>query len=134
MENKKQKLCIEQVLASKSAGIIWRFIGTADGLALWFADRAEEVADSLIITWGDPAGHHETREAAILERVKGSHIRFWWKDDPEEGCYIEIAMARSELTNEYVLRITDFASSEDVDTIRELWEADLRRLHQAGGI
>ena len=43
-------------------------------------------------------------------------------------------MNRTELTNDYILTITDHALPEDVNSIESLWGDNLARLHQSTGL
>jgi uncharacterized protein YndB with AHSA1/START domain len=131
---KKQKISLEFELQSNSENIIWALISTDSGLQKWIADVVETDGDSFTFTWGDPDYEHETRRAIIEELVKNSHIRMRWDDDPDEDAYWEIKMVRSDLTNDYLLEITDYAFSEDIDSLNDIWEQNFEELHRNTGL
>ncbi|MBQ6680876.1 MAG: SRPBCC domain-containing protein [Prevotella sp.] len=131
---KKQKLAFEYALRSNSENIIWALISTESGLHKWIADMVESDGDSFTFTWGDPDHEHETRRATIEELVKNSHIRLRWDDDEDEEAYWEIRMVKSDLTNDYLLEITDFALAEDVESLRDIWDQNYEELHRNTGL
>ena len=57
-----------------------------------------------------------------------------WKDDTDKKAYWELKIVRSEITGDYILIITDFAEEDDQDTLYDLWETNLERLHHATGL
>jgi len=131
---KKQRLHIERELHSSSAPIIWDLISTAHGLSRWLADDIQEQDNTLIFTWGNPYDHHETRTATVIERSKFSVFRMRWNDDTDEDIFMELRMDKNDLTNDYILSITDFATAEDIDALSDIWEDNLIRLHHSSGL
>ena len=131
---RKQQLTIERELRSKSANIIWPFLSTPAGLSKWVADSVETNGDSYIFTWGEVWKHHEIRTASLITFMKNDVIRFAWNDDTDENAYWELKIVRSDITGDYILIITDFAEEDDLDTIYDLWEKNLERLHHSTGL
>jgi len=130
----KQKIHIEKELKSSSKPIIWNLISTPEGLSKWVADSVERVGEELQFTWGDPEGRHEIRLASAIERVKHSHFRFRWTDEDDPEAYVELRMEWSDVTGDFILGIIDFAEADEADTLRDLWEGDLERLHRSTGL
>ena len=62
-----------------------------------------------------------------------SFIRFRWLDDENEREYFELKMTNNELTNDFVLEITDFADTDEVGDSRELWESQVDTLRRTCG-
>lgn len=62
-----------------------------------------------------------------------SFIRFRWLDDENEREYFELKMTNNELTNDFVLEITDFADMDEVSDLRELWESQVDTLRRTCG-
>ena len=114
----KQKIDIEYPLAIKSPALIWEQISSAHGLERWFADHVNE---------------QDVREAHVLESATNDHIRLKW-DEEDDDTYFEMRIAKSELTHQLNLLITDFADDDDVDGLKVLWESMLDRLHRASGL
>ena len=62
-----------------------------------------------------------------------SFIRFRWLDDGNGREYFELKMTNNELTNDFVLEITDFADANEVGDLRELWESQVDTLRRTCG-
>ena len=130
----KQQIIIERELRANSESIIWELISTADGLARWVADDVQLSGKNLIFTWGQLWSHHEIRQAVITEKKKNKYIRFRWIDEIDENAYIELRISKTDLTDDCILSIIDYALPEDVEQLSELWEDDLDRLHRSTGM
>ena len=129
----KEKLYIEHELKSRSENIIWSLISTETGLQKWIADNVVEADGKMTFMWGEEWDIHEKRTSVIVERVKNSHIRFHWDDEDDEA-YWEMRMAYSDLTNDYILQITDFAVADDMDVLRSIWDHNFEALHRSTGL
>ena len=129
----KQKIDIEYPLAIKSPALIWEQISSAHGLERWFADHVNEEDGMFTFTWGEPWTEQDIREARVLESVVNDHIRLKW-DEEDDDTYFEMRIAKSDLTHQLNLLITDFADDDDVDGLKILWESMLDRLHRASGL
>ena len=129
----KQKIDIEYPLAIKSPALIWEQISSAHGLERWFADHVNEQDGVFTFTWGEPWTEQDVREAHVLESATNDHIRLKW-DEEDDDTYFEMRIAKSELTHQLNLLITDFADDDDVDGLKVLWEIMLDRLHRASGL
>ena len=135
MNIKKQKLCLEYPLATKSPNIVWEQISTIHGLERWLADHIEENGENILsLTWGEVWTDHHTLEARIIERQKNDHIRLQWVNEEDPESYWEMRIGRSELTDELCLYIADYALPEDIDDLHDLWDGNMERLHQASGL
>ena len=62
----------------------------------------------------------EPAEANQLSIRTGVSVKFRWADD-ETKSYFEMKILVSELTDDTVLAITDFAEPDDLDDAKELW-------------
>ncbi len=131
---KKERLYIEHPLRSQSLSAIWEHISTAEGLSTWLADDVKEEQGFLIFTWGDLHRHHEIRRAQILKRIKNNYVRLRWEDDEDSTAFLEMRIKHNDLTNEYLLNVTDFADEEDIDSLADLWEDNFDRLHRNAGM
>ncbi len=131
---KKQKINVERGLTSRSLPLIWKYISSPEGLRFWIAEQVEQEGDVLVFTWGKPGQVYETRRADILDVQKHEAIRFKWEDEDEEEAYTEIAVAKLDVTDDYVLSITDFSDPDDIDGMKRMWNHDLDRLHYKTGL
>lgn len=130
----KQRIHMEYGLRSNSANIIWSLISTHGGLRQWIADYVEEDGDGFIFTWGDKDKEHETRKARIIDLEKPERIRLRWEDETDAEAYWEIRITRSDLTNDYIMEITDYAEADEADYMRDIWERNYEALHRNTGL
>ena len=68
------------------------------------------------------------RRNVVTQRL--SFIRFRWLDDEYEREYFELKMTNNELTNDFVLEVTDFAAADEVKDLRELWDSQVDTLRR----
>lgn len=125
----RKKIHLEYLLNATSKSILWSAISTPTGLESWFADRVQSDEKRVAFFWGKT----EKREAEIVAMRAYSFIRFHWLDDENERDYFELKMSNSELTNDYVLEITDFADADEVTDLEELWESQVETLRRTCG-
>jgi len=131
---KRERLSIERELKSKSAKIIWPLLSTPEGLAKWLADDVKAEKGVLTFTWGNPWGHHDERKAEVVGCKDFDYIRYRWLSEDFEDCYWELKIEKSDITEDYILIITDFALADDTELIEDLWDANLETLHRNTGL
>lgn len=131
---KKQKIIIERELKSNSENIIWALISTEGGLAKWVADDVTETEKQITFRWGEEWSHHEIHVANIIKKVKNDHLRLRWEDETDDDAYLEFRMEKNDLTNDYMLYVTDFALPEDLDSLRAMWDQNFEQLRQSSGL
>mgnify|MGYP000744637847 CR=1 FL=1 len=78
-------------------------------------------------------GKTERRDAEIIAVRAYSFIRFRWLDDENPREYFELKMTNNELTNDFVLEITDFTNADEANDLRELWESQVDTLRRTCG-
>ena len=120
---------MEYLLNATSKSILWTAISTPTGLEGWFADQVLSDNKTVTFCWGKT----ERRSAEIVALRAYSFIRFRWLDDENERGYFELKMTNSELTNDFVLEVTDFATADEADDLRELWESQVETLRRTCG-
>ena len=125
----RQKVHLEYLLNATSKSILWTAISTPSGLEGWFAEMVQSDNKSVTFFWGKT----EKREADIVALRAYSFIRFKWRDVESPREYFELKMTNSELTNDFVLEITDFADVADVADMRELWDSQVETLRRTCG-
>jgi uncharacterized protein YndB with AHSA1/START domain len=127
---KREKIYLEYALNTTSKNIIWSSISTPAGLEEWFADKVLSNDKIATFFWGKT----ESREAEIVAIRAYAYIRFRWLDSENEKEYFEIKMSNNELTNDFVLEVTDFAEEDEVEDLIELWNSQIDRLCRAFGL
>ena len=125
----RKKIHLEYLLNATSKSILWAAISTPTGLEGWFADRVQSDDKTVTFFWGKT----EKRDAEIIAVRAYSFIRFRWLDDENEREYFELKMTNNELTNDFVLEITDFADIDEVGDSCELWESQVDTLRRTCG-
>lgn len=126
---RKNKIHCEYPLASASSAMIWNAISTASGLQGWFADHVNITHKLCTFRWGKT----ETRQAVILYMKQGCCIRMRWNDEDEPGCYFELKLVQTELTNDLMLEVTDFAEPGEETEQKELWNIQIEALRHFYG-
>lgn len=110
-----------------SPGILFDFLSTPSGLQEWFADQVDERDGTFTFGWN---GTEET--AVKLEEEEDKFIRFQWSHSAKNE-YFELAIDRSEVTNQTILVIKDFAEKKDIKDQSQLWEYQVKDLfHRLG--
>lgn len=126
----KQKFKLEYLLRPSSRNVLWNYISTPAGYEKWLADEVIADGDIFTFVWGED----EIKKATMLVCRPLSHIRFRWLDDKTEKTYFEIRMKECELTGEQVIEITDFAGSEEIEDLKELWNSEVEILKRISGM
>ena len=125
----RKKLHLEYLLNGSSKSVLWSSISTPSGLEGWFADKVETREKVFTFCWGKT----ERRPAELLAARPNVYVRFRWLDDENEREFFEMRIATNELTNDYVLEITDFADEDELDDLTELWDSQVDTLRRTCG-
>lgn len=118
---KKKKFTIEYIIKS-SPLVLYNCLTTATGLQQWFADTVDNDGNTFYFTW-----RGETETAELISTEEDDFIRFRW-DWQEEDEYFEFRIDKTEITNDTILYVTDFAEDREVDAQRRLWDAQIHNL------
>lgn len=125
--SKKIKYTVEYPVRCSPA-ILYEFLSTSSGLQEWFADKVEDSEGVFNFSW---AGSAETAE--VLEKEENKFIRFQWEGSPKDE-YFEFSIEKTEVTNQTILVIHDFAEKKDIEDQSQLWETQVKDLfHRLGG-
>jgi uncharacterized protein YndB with AHSA1/START domain len=110
-----------------SPGILYEFLSTPAGLQEWFADKVDEKDGVFSFSWNGPADMAE-----VLEKEEAKFIRFHWTHAPKEE-YFEFSIEKSEITNQTILVVKDFADKKEIKDQSQLWEYQIKDLfHRLG--
>ena len=124
----KEKIHLEYQLKG-SANMIWRSIGTPQGLSTWFADRVEAIGKNYIFYWGKT----EQRKATLTAQRNGVYVRFRWEDE-DQPCFFEMRITYNEMVRQHALEITDFADKDEIEDIKNLWDSQIEQLCRTSGM
>jgi hypothetical protein len=112
-----------------SPGILFEFLSSPAGLQEWFADTVEERDGIFTFGWN---GSEEVEKAKLIDKEESKFIRFH-KDHYAKDEFFEFAIEKSEVTNQTILIIKDFAEKKDIKDQSQLWEYQVKDLfHRIG--
>lgn len=124
--SKKQQFTLEYPVRC-SPSILYEFLSTPAGLQEWFADRVDERDSVFSFSWNGA-----TDKAEVTESEDQKFIRFHWLHAPKEE-YFEFRIEKSEVTNQTILVINDFADKREVKDQSQLWDYQVKDLfHRLG--
>ncbi|MBR5475932.1 MAG: hypothetical protein IKV17_03835 [Bacteroidaceae bacterium] len=124
----KEKIHIEYPLKG-SAAMIWKYIATESGLSGWFADNIKVDGKNFKFYWGKV----ECRTATLIAQRNGVYVRLRW-DDEEPNTFFEMRILFNEMTREHTLEIIDFASPDEIDDQKDLWDSQIEHLKRQSGM
>jgi uncharacterized protein YndB with AHSA1/START domain len=124
--SKKQLFSLEYPVRC-SPTILYEFLSTSSGLQEWFADKVDDQDGVFSFSWN---GSEETAEVMAQEEER--FIRFHWSHAPADE-YFEFSIEKSEVTNQTILVIKDFAEKRDIKDQSMLWDHQVKDLfHRLG--
>lgn len=110
-----------------SPAILYEFLLSPAGLQEWFADKVDEKDGVYTFSWN---GSED--EAELLETEEEKFVRFRWTHAPKDE-YFEFRIEKSEVTNQTILVIKDFADKKDIKDQSQLWGYQVKDLfHRLG--
>ncbi|MEP7256574.1 MAG: START-like domain-containing protein [Ferruginibacter sp.] len=110
-----------------SPGILYDFLRTPAGLQEWFADKVDERDGMFSFSWNGTED-----KAELLESEEDKFVRFRW-DHMTKDEYFEWRIDKSEVTNQTILVISDFAEKKEIKDQSQLWEYQVKELfHRLG--
>ncbi len=125
--NKKKTMYSVEFPIRCSPTILYEFLSTHVGLQEWFADKVDQRENTYYFTWNG-----STDAATILEHLYNEFIRYRW-DHQSKDEFFEFSIEQSPVTNETILRITDFADKADMKDQERLWSSQVHDLkHRIG--
>jgi uncharacterized protein YndB with AHSA1/START domain len=123
---KKQIFSVEYPVRC-SPSILYEFLSTPAGLQEWFADKVDERDNVFSFSWNGT-----TDKAEVTEFEIEKFIRFHWMEAPPEE-FFEFRIEKSEVTNQTILVISDFAGKGEVKDQTQLWSYQVKDLfHRLG--
>jgi len=125
--NKKKIMYSLEFPIRCSPNILYEFLSTPVGLQEWFADKVDQREQTFYFTWNG-----STDTAEILEHVDNEFIRYRWSHYAK-GEFFEFSIDQSMVTNETILRVTDFADKAEQKDQERLWNSQVSELkHRIG--
>jgi hypothetical protein len=110
-----------------SPAILYEFLSTPVGLQEWFADKVDQRDHKLFFNWNG-----STDVADILEQFENEYVKYRW-DYYSNDEFFEFRIEQSSVTNETILKITDFADKAEIKDQERLWNSQVSDLkHRIG--
>ena len=110
-----------------SPAILYNFLTTPAGLQEWFADYVDEQDGVYTFGWNGTM-----ERAVVLDQELDKFIRFQW-DYMHKDEYFELLIDKSEITNQTMLVIKDFADKKEIKDQSQLWDYQVKDLfHRLG--
>lgn len=110
-----------------SPSILYEFLSTPSGLQEWFADYVDEKDGVTTFSWN---GSEE--KAEILEKEQDKFIRYRWLNMAKDE-YFEFRIEKTEISNQTILVVKDFADKKEIKDQSRLWEYQIKDLfHRVG--
>ncbi len=123
---KKQLYTLEYPVRC-SPGILFEFLSTPAGMQEWFADKVDERDNIFSFSWDG-----NVEKAEVVEQEENKFIRFRWLHAPKEE-FFEFKIEKTEITNQTILLIRDFAEKSEIKDQSQLWEYQVKDLfHRLG--
>jgi hypothetical protein len=123
---KKQLYTLEYPVRC-SPGILYEFLATSSGLQEWFAEEVDDQDGIFSFSWN---GSDETAE--VMEKEEDKYIRFHWSHAPKDE-YFEFRIEKTEVSNQTILVIKDFADKKEIKDQSRLWDHQVKDLfHRIG--
>ena len=127
MKTNKQLYTLEYPVRC-SPSILYEFLSTPAGLQEWFADKVDERDSIFLFSWNG-----SSEKAEVVESEEEKFVRFHWLHAPKEE-FFEFRIEKSEVTNQTILVIKDFAEKREIKDQSMLWDYQVKDLFHRLGI
>ena len=128
IEMSKKQLFTLEFPVRCSPSILYEFLATPAGLQEWFADKVDEWDNVYSFSWNG----EKPDKSEVVEKEQDKFIRYHWLHS-EKGEYFEFRIEKTEVSNQTVLLVKDFAEKSEIRDQSRLWEYQLKDLfHRIG--
>src|ERR1700712_1575112 len=112
--SKKQLFSLEFPVRC-SPTILYEFLSTSNGLGEWFADKVDDKEGIFSFSWSGSVD-----QAQLVEKEHEKFVRFHWLSAPPDE-FFEFRIEKTEISNQTVLVIKDFAEKAEIKDQSQLW-------------
>ncbi len=116
-----------EFVVKASPTILFHFLTEPACLVRWFCDAVDIQNDYYVFSW---SGSSEVAE--VVDDIEDERIKFLW-DNANKGEFLEFYIYKSDVTDETILRITDFCDDDEEKDQRLLWESQIFTLKKEMG-
>jgi uncharacterized protein YndB with AHSA1/START domain len=117
-----------EYLFRASPTIVYQFLTTPACLVRWFCDEIDISGNSYTFYWDG-----DEQIALLIEDWEDELLRFEWEDAPQPNEYLEFRIAKSPITEETVLTISDFCDANDIKSAQKLWDSQIAQMRAETG-
>lgn len=110
-----------------SPQMLYQYISTPSGLSEWYADNVNSRGEIYTFIWEDTE-----EEAKLLRKKLDESVKFRWLNSGDDS-YFEMKIMVDEITDDVSLVIIDFATPDDLEESKMLWENQVAELKHALG-
>lgn len=122
----RKKFTLEYIIRSSPA-ILFEFLDQPSNLAQWFSDYCDSQGDIFIFGWN--GAYQRARQ---LESIEEEFVKYHWEDSPKDE-FFSFRVYKSEISNETILEVTDFAEQKEIKEQSFLWDKQIEDLKHAIG-
>jgi uncharacterized protein YndB with AHSA1/START domain len=122
----RKKFTTEYIIRSSPA-ILFEFLTQTSSLAQWFSDYCDSQGDIFIFGWG--GSFQRARQTDVIEN---EFVKYHWEGGNKDE-FFSFRVYKSEVANDTVLEITDFAESKEIKEQTFLWDKQIEDLKHAIG-
>jgi uncharacterized protein YndB with AHSA1/START domain len=124
--SKKQLYTLEYPVRCSPA-ILFEFLSNPSALQEWFADEVNEKDGVYSFGWDGSVDL-----ADLVDKEQDKFIKYHWQHS-EADEYFEFEIDKSEVTNQTILIVKDFAEKKEIKDQSQLWEYQIKELfHRLG--
>ena len=105
-----------------SPQLLFQYLSTPSGLSEWFADDVNCTKKTYTFFWDN-----SEQEAELITVSNNYFIKFRWIDYPD-NTFFEFRIEVDEITNDVILKVTDFAETDEVQEGKDLWTSQIHTL------
>ena len=115
---------------NSSPQLLYQYISTPSGLQEWFANTVNSRGEFFTFEWDDTE-----ENARLASKKSGEKVKFKWIDDNKKDTdyYFELRILEDEITKDVSLMVVDFATVDEVEESKQLWENQVSDLKHVLG-
>lgn len=123
----RKKFTLEYIIRSSPA-ILFEFLTQPTNLSQWFSEFCDSQEDIFIFGWGGS----DFQRARQVEMIEEEYVKYHWEHGNKDE-YFAFRVYKSEIANDTILEITDFADSKEIKEQTFLWDKQVEDLKHALG-
>lgn len=123
----KERFILEYPV-NTSPNILFYRLNNPSGLEEWFADKVTVKKSTYTFEWSN-----SEQNAELIEKKTNEFVKFKWLEN-EDDTFFEMRIVQQEMSGDVALLITDFASPNEIDDIKNMWDEQVSELKHTLGV